>query len=220
MGVGTSSDSVRRIAVASVLIVVVLAAAIGVTIWRYNEALTQSDHALRARSDAAQAQSAVTAFWQEREAMNEHLAVGSSTQLAEVAGDHTSFIRAMRRVSNGTSTQRVEATRAIAANEKLVSFFNVHANGGPNQLPATIAHLSDAENPVTTPLDALQRGFVAEIGADEHTASAARSQALTAALVGGALAILIGIAFAFYTRRLAVRVAEREARLSALVSQT
>jgi methyl-accepting chemotaxis protein len=220
VGVGTSGDSVRRIAVASGLIVVVLAAAIGVTIWRYSEALTQSDNALRARSEAAQAQSSVTVFWQEREAMNEYLAVPSPPVLAEVAEDHALFNQAMRVVSRGTPAERSDADRAVAANRKLVSLFNANSGGGPSVVPATIAQLANAEPSVTNPLDSLQQGFVTELGGDQRTARAAKSQALTAALIGGFLAILIGLAFAFYSRRLAARVAEREMRLSALVGQT
>ncbi|MGH2851716.1 MAG: methyl-accepting chemotaxis protein, partial [Solirubrobacteraceae bacterium] len=220
MGVRTSGDSVRRIAVASGLIVVVLAAAIGVTIWRYSEALTQSGNALRARSEAAQAQSAVTAFWREREAMNEFLAVPSPTPPAEVTGDHAAFTRALHGIGQATAAEREDIEQAVAANDKLLALFDANAESGPSQLPSTIARLADAEPPVTNPLNTLQRGFVTEIDSDQGTVNAAKSQALTAALVGGFLAILIGLGFAFYSRRLAARVAEREARLSALVGQT
>jgi methyl-accepting chemotaxis protein len=218
--VGTSGDSVRRIAIASGLIVVVLAAAIGVTIWRYGDALTQSGNALRDRTVASHVQDADTAFWQEREAMNEHLAVPSSTGFKEIDGDGAAFSRAMHQLDHGTATQRVDAAQAIDGNEKLVAIFSANVNDPRSQLASTIGRLSGAEPPVTNPLNRLQRDLVAQIAADQRTASAAKGQALTAALVGGVLAILIGIGFAFYARRLVARVAERESRLSALVGQT
>ena len=59
--------SARRVAALSVVAVTVIAAAIGVTIWRYEDALARSDVAIDARADATLTEALAAAFWHERE---------------------------------------------------------------------------------------------------------------------------------------------------------
>ena len=69
--------SARRVAALSVVAVTVIAAAIGVTIWRYEDALARSDVAIDARADATLTEALAAAFWHEREATHEYLATPS-----------------------------------------------------------------------------------------------------------------------------------------------
>jgi hypothetical protein len=78
------SDSRRRLAVASVVAVVLLGGAAAGTIWRYEIALGHSDVALSARARALRGQQASTLFWREREAMNEYLLHPSAPLLGEI----------------------------------------------------------------------------------------------------------------------------------------
>ena len=63
----------RRVAIASAVVVALLVSATAVTIWRYTSAIDSGDRALEARASSNRADQAVTAYWHEREAINEYL---------------------------------------------------------------------------------------------------------------------------------------------------
>ena len=93
--------SARRVAALSVVAVTVIAAAIGVTIWRYEDALARSDVAIDARADAALTEALAATFWHEREATHEYLATPSPELPQEVNGQ-----RAAVRAHRGRAGQR------------------------------------------------------------------------------------------------------------------
>jgi hypothetical protein len=66
-------ESARRVAAVSVAAIVVIAALIGVAIWRYEHALSRSAVTLDARSDARLTGLLEANFWHERQAMDEYL---------------------------------------------------------------------------------------------------------------------------------------------------
>jgi hypothetical protein len=65
--------SARRVAALSVVVVAVIAASVGVTIWRYEAALSRSSAAFEAHREAAVTEELVGLFWHEREAIREEL---------------------------------------------------------------------------------------------------------------------------------------------------
>src|SRR6266545_6334135 len=62
-------EPARRIATASAAIVILLAGAIGVTLWRYEAAIDRYQHARGSQSDAQSVQQAASAFWNEQAAI-------------------------------------------------------------------------------------------------------------------------------------------------------
>src|ERR1700722_13173866 len=74
---GLHWGSARRVTVVSVAVVAVIAASVGVTIWRYETALSASAVAVDAYHDKALNEELVGLFWHEREAMRELLLAGS-----------------------------------------------------------------------------------------------------------------------------------------------
>src|SRR5277367_787212 len=85
--------SARRVAALSVVAVTVIAAAIGITIWRYEDALARSGVAIDARADATLTEALAAAFWHEREATHEYLETGSPALANEVNGQRQQFRR-------------------------------------------------------------------------------------------------------------------------------
>src|SRR6266699_1289473 len=79
------SGSARRVAVVSVGIIAVIAAAGAVSTWRFEAARSQAADALDARSDARYVAAAQAAFWHERAAMDEYLLVPAPSLLAKVS---------------------------------------------------------------------------------------------------------------------------------------
>src|SRR6266851_4629811 len=84
--------SARRVAALSVVAVTVIAAAIGVTIWRYESALGRSHVATDARADATLTEALAASFWHEREATHEFLTTASPELFQEAARQRQQFV--------------------------------------------------------------------------------------------------------------------------------
>src|ERR1700735_4675480 len=87
------TGSGRRVAVVSGAVVAVIAAAVLITIWRYEAAISKWDAAQDEESDAASSTALIGIFWHEREAMNEYLLVPSPAVLAEIRAKQAAFTR-------------------------------------------------------------------------------------------------------------------------------
>ena len=85
--------SARRVAVVSAVSVAVIAAAVLLTIWRYETAVSKWDAAQDEETDAGSATALIGIFWHEREAMNEYLLVPSPAVLAEIRAQQPLFTR-------------------------------------------------------------------------------------------------------------------------------
>jgi methyl-accepting chemotaxis protein len=207
-----------RIGVASLVIVVLLATAVAVTIWRYDHALKESELAQESTSEVALTQSAATAFWNEREAMNEYLLLLDPELLTEIEELRVRFAEAKDELPVGVH-QTEEATlaaRAVAANDAYVAQFKT-LRARPN---AALRKLNELEEAITAPIDELQTVQRHEATSAQSAASDAKRQAFIAALLGGLLAIGGVAAFALAAIRLIRRATVREGRLAGLVTQT
>ena len=117
--------SARRVAALSVVAVTVIAAAIGVTIWRYEYALSRSDVAIDARADAALSETLDATFWHEREATHEYLNTASPEVAQEVDSQRQQFRRTADTLAKaeGTTEARLRA-QAVAGNERFSALFD------------------------------------------------------------------------------------------------
>jgi hypothetical protein len=79
--VSIPTGAARRVVLASAVVVALLVTAASVTIWRYDSASGAADRALEARDSSDRSGKAVTAYWREREAMNEYLLAPSPVLL-------------------------------------------------------------------------------------------------------------------------------------------
>src|SRR5712691_3866232 len=75
--------SSRRVAVMSMAAIAVIAASVGVTIWRYQTALSRSAVAISAHADQVLTNALVGEFWHERESIREYLLIPKPAFLAE-----------------------------------------------------------------------------------------------------------------------------------------
>src|ERR1700722_9007138 len=83
-----------KIAYGASAILLLSIGAVGLTAWRYEAALARSSVALATRAQQFRSEQAETAFWQEREAVNEYVADHRPGVLAEVSSAHVRFIAA------------------------------------------------------------------------------------------------------------------------------
>src|SRR6267154_4125610 len=79
------SRTTRRVAFVAAAVIVMIAAAVSVTIWRYEAARSAAHSALHTSIDAHRTTELVAAFWHERAAMTEYLLAASPAQAAEAA---------------------------------------------------------------------------------------------------------------------------------------
>jgi methyl-accepting chemotaxis protein len=213
-----AASPVRKIALASFAIAALLAVAVAVTIARYDHALTESAHAQESMTEVAVTQRAATAFWQQREAMNEYLLLREADLLSEIDDSAAAFAKIRHELPSGVhqTAGATLAQQATAANEVYVSQFK-DLHGQPR---AALAKLNQLEDTVTGPISDLQTLQRRQADDDRRAARNAKTEAIVAAIIGALLAMGGVAAFCFVATRLMRRGAVREARLKALVTQT
>jgi hypothetical protein len=169
MQVFRSGGSASRIASASALIVVLVATAVGVTIWRYEHALAQSDRALEARSEEVHGEEAATAFWKEREAMNEYLVTPADELASEVAAAQARFNELTNRLVPDSVLEAHVIKLARLSNNAWVSYFDQNrAAAEKGHAASLIDVLNRGEPAVARPLEQLQRINKSEVQAHER----------------------------------------------------
>jgi methyl-accepting chemotaxis protein len=216
----------RRIVIASVVILVLLGAAVTVSIWRYQHAVGLKDAALTARSESLQGELAGTAFWRERESANEYLLVGTTDVLSEIGVQHAAFDRAVAGLGRDSASAGALVARARAANDAFVAEFGRNRAPVPAGTPSAmqvaaaiaISLMNTHEAAVLAPLEALQGFYARETDRRQAEATTAATQALVASLIAGLITLLAGITFVAYALRLVTRLAEREATLRAQIA--
>jgi methyl-accepting chemotaxis protein len=212
-----AASPVTRIAVASVVTVILLATAVGVTIARYDHAVSESERAQESTAETALTQRAATAFWNQREAMNEYLLLRDPELLVEIEKTRVQFSAVRHELPGGLqSAQAGLAERATAANDAYVAEFKTLET----RPRAALRRLNELEEGITGPIDELQTLQRREAASDRNAAAGAKHQALIAAVLGALLAIGGVAALALAAIRLVRRASVREERLVALVAQT
>jgi methyl-accepting chemotaxis protein len=199
------AKSTRRVAVVSVAAIIVIAAAVGVTIWRYQVAQSEWDTALDVSGDAKITSSLVAAFWHEREAINEYLLAPSPSLLAEVGKSQRQFDQLADTSTPESPAVARALNRAVQAHASYHTLFlSVTGAGGTNPVRQGAAdqRLVRAEPTVIGPL-AVASALDKAIGKDaEAKAIGAASQALVVGITAAILAVLAGAAFALFALRL------------------
>ena len=152
---GTKASSPARIALAILVVVALLATAVGVTIWRYDHALTASDAAQESASEVALSQAAATTFWHEREAMNEYFLLPDAEVLRRGRGAARRVRASSRRSCRPAPTRprrRSWPVEVVKANDAYVAVFE-ELRDRPE---AALRKLNALEDTVTGPIAELQ----------------------------------------------------------------
>src|ERR1700689_2535238 len=214
--------SERRVAVVSVVAVAVIAAAVLLTIWRYEAAVSKWDAAQDEESDAASTTALIGTFWHEREAMNEYLLAPSPAVLAEIRAQQPVFTRVAATVTPETPQELAFLRQARRGNLALQSAFTtLRADAGTTParqamaLKAIVAH----EPGVLQPLTQLSRLEALSSSAGAASATSAADEAFATGTGAAILAILTGVAFGYYALRLLRRAADRERELTAALER-
>jgi methyl-accepting chemotaxis protein len=216
------TGSARRVALLSAVVVAVIAAAILITIWRYEAAISKWGAAQNEESEAASAAALIGIFWHEREAMNEYLVVPSPRVLGELRSQQSAFTRVAATVTPETPQEIASLQLALRGNVALQSgFASVQHDAG-----TTAAHQAMAlktiisyEPGVLQPLTRLSALEARSSSVGTADAGSAADQALGIGIAAAILAILTGIAFGYFSQRLLRRAADREREVRAALDR-
>jgi methyl-accepting chemotaxis protein len=215
--------SARRVAAVSVAVVAVIAASVGVTLWRYESALARSDVTVDAHADTVLTDSLVALFWHEREAMREDLLAPSPHVLAEVRAIVGQFADTASTLGR---TERPPEARlrgqAVAGNRSYYAFFT-RLRSAPGNVQARDAsanpRLDAAEPKVLRPLSRLGSVLTQRATSAQAQAASARGQALAIGVAAAILEVLAGIVFALFAFRMLRGASEREKELTAALGR-
>src|ERR1039458_4160836 len=124
MAIGLLRGSARKLVAASVAVGIMVAAAVAVTIWRYEVAVGLLGSSNDASVERSTTETLVATFWHEREAMHGYLIAPSPAAFAEVGAERVYFADMAR--SRNPADMPAEAkplAQAVAANDGFYALF-------------------------------------------------------------------------------------------------
>jgi signal transduction histidine kinase len=219
MSVVGGTALMRRIAVASVLAVTLIATVLALTVWYYRNAIDAHDVVADSISERSNSHAAETYLAREREAMNEYLLNPRQSVRVEVKAHAAGFRDRISRVGVGEPLETWFVRRAITANTEFVATFESNTGTRPESVQALRRlelELDAGEDDVLLPLRSLRNSNRAFADGVEKSSHVSSQRALLFAILAGALAVAAGCAFALYAARLLRKIGSRNERLHEL----
>ena len=173
-----------------------LAVSVAITVYQYGNALSGQKHVGDRRGNSLLAQATETAFWHQREAMNEYLLLPSPELLGEVRAKSTEFDHAASQLVAESSGERDLVTRSRAGNLAYVRAFDrVKSSASTTAELETraVGALNAAEDAVLKPLDSLQRVAAQAVVKSQADAKSAASTARLAVIVTVIASLLLAL---------------------------
>jgi methyl-accepting chemotaxis protein len=221
-----SHGAAWKVAVVSALAVVLIAAAIGITIWRYESALASGGVAVNSLNTARAADRLVIEFQEEQSAVVNFMVGPSPATLRQVTLTRAQFNRTqavLRRASGSTGDQTV--VQAAAKERYFYGVFTSlrHLAGKPPAGPTAGANvgmrLDAAGSRVVGPLNRVQQVVTRAAAAALARSASAAAQARVIGILAGILAVLAGTGSAIFMALLFRRSAAREEELRGTVNR-
>ncbi len=195
----------------------VIAAAIGIVIWRYEVAVGLLQFANEKRGDAATSARLLATFWHEREGMTADLILASPDAVQEVIGQHADYLRLAPALTPETAAGRRALVQANAAQAALYSTW-LGVRGAAGTTPARIfaaARMVESVSPAgEAALVDLNRIEAQTASAEEAAATSAAQQAQVVGIIAIILVVLVGIAMTVVILGYIRRLSRREGDLS------
>ncbi len=216
------ANSTRRVATVSLAVVTVIAAVVGVTIWRYQKAHADGAAAVDTGHDASNTRELIALFWHEREAMNEYMLGATRGLASELGGARQAFSQTAAVITPPTGRAAQALNRARAGNTTLFAAFQAvkgAAGTTPARQRAANDHIVLAEPGVYGPLNVLSHEENRFVAQEEAGASAAAAQALAVGITAAVLAVLAGLGFALFALRLLDQSLRREGELKSTLKR-
>ena len=203
-----------RVAAASATIGLLLGGALVFTVHSRGGSAQASAYARQQREDSLAAEQAVSAFWEEREAMGEWLAFPSRARLENVREMRLSFRRALAAVETQSPDEHADINQARVANEVLIAIFNVQPpfTGGPADERGERL-LNSAEASVLVPIARLSAVNRTEYLRAEAVAASTERAGFRSELAASLLGLAAIALFAIFAVRLVGRIENQNVEL-------
>jgi methyl-accepting chemotaxis protein len=202
------------------LVAVVGAAAvavIGLSVWRYDVALSRAAVALSERTDASATAALTTAFWHERQAIGRYIVAPEPAVQRTVAGQHDRFQRLAAQLGKASlGADARSLAQAVAANAHYYSVFT-HVSGAAGTTAAregmAFGQLEAAAAAVVPPLDTRGRSVTLRAAATQAAAAATAGRSRAFGIAAVLVIIAIGNALGGFVLRLLGRALRRAHQL-------
>ncbi|HEV7642268.1 MAG TPA: hypothetical protein VGO39_15515, partial [Gaiellaceae bacterium] len=191
-----SDDRVRLAGAAGTLLVVLLAVSVAFTVSRYDRALTSAKRVSERRANSQVAAEAATAFWHQREGMNEFFLLPSARLLREVHTESATFDHVAAQIAATNTREAGLVAQSHAGNRAYERIFaRVKHVAGTTRAQETraVQEMNAAEDAVLTPLATLQREAAQAVVQSQHASANAASDARLAVLVTALATILLAL---------------------------
>jgi hypothetical protein len=209
----------RRIALAGIATVALLALAVGVTVWRYDEAVDAERRAVEQSQVVVAAEQARTVLARRGAFVEAYAANRDAAELRALERTDEELHVAFDKVSRHAATDEGERAQAQAIHEgeeRLDAIFEeqVLPVAGTPRAAAGIRAYSVQLDEVSTALDRYARAREQEASAEAAAARSTADEARANALIAGSLAALIAMLTVVYSTRLVGRLL-RQIRVTA-----
>jgi methyl-accepting chemotaxis protein len=211
---GKLTGPARKLALLGAALVLLVALAVGVTVWRYGHAVDAERLALEESQVVVAAEQARTVFTHRGGLVDSFVAGGEPAQLRALEATEESMHAALDKLSGASDhdpDERAQVAAIIASEERLDAIFEdevAPAVGTRNADAGARAYRAELEK-VGGRLDAYARAREVHAGELAASAQSEADQARTIALVAGGLAALLAIVITFYSTRLMGRLLDR-----------
>jgi methyl-accepting chemotaxis protein len=207
------SGPTHRIAIAGALIVVLVGAAVGVTLWRYEASTAKYEATLKNTATIAKTAEARTAVYDILDTARPLTSSGSAADISALHAAAAELEPTLISLQGSTADTPLEQTalrraRAIAATlEAAIS--TLAQNAGTAAAASEVDHVANLLNGIDHQFDVVVDQETAQDLSDHRSAQAGASSALLLSLLAGGLAVLCAALLAAYTVRLTRRLLER-----------
>ena len=207
------SGPTQRIAIAGALIVVLVGAAVGVTLWRYGASTAKYEATLKNTATIARTAEARTAVYDILNAARPLTTSGSAadiTALHEASAELDPTLVSLTRSTTDTPLEQKALSRARAIAATLAAAtVTLAQNAGTPAAAAEVDRIANLLSAVDRQLDVVVDQESVQDLSDHRSAQASASSALLLSLVTGGLAVLCAALLTAYTVRLTRRLLER-----------
>ncbi len=204
----------------SVIIVVLIAAALGITIWRYEAAQASDAISLDALSAAGTSYGLMHDFQDEELQTHRYLLTPSPTLLARITASRRAFQQGVARLTGTHNRADDLALAQAAAGERFyyAVFTRLRGQAGKATQARSQLQLEAAAPAVLRPLGRLQRAEARIAARAQAESQSAQAQARAVGIFEDIFTLLAGTAFAIVIVRMIRRLAGRESELTRTLS--
>ena len=191
-----SDDRVRLAGVVGGLLIVALAISVLFTVSRYDTALRSAKTVSERRANALVAQDAVTAFWTQREAMNEWFLLRTPKLTNEVREKTAAFDDAVGRLAASSTAEQAQIRQASAGNALFRQTFDSLQRSAGTVVASenkALDALNAREDGVVGPLGSLERSSASAVALAQRASRRSAGDAHDAAIVTAALGLLLAL---------------------------